>query len=208
MSLLHTTTFRFINDTLIKSPGTLTTSSISGTTNVGNLLSSATTTTSTSYPTASPIAPSEVLPNTAISDRPKVKSVSKKDSKNNRKVVAAANAALQANLQQQEQQKQPPEQQHGRLRKSGRPESPSSGSISQNVSECCVEQPSATGKFDFCEQIFRCLLGTNLKIALFHRFDNCRKSRDSHIANRYCAESLTPQWIGAIIRSKQSSKRD
>lgn len=37
-----------------------------------------------------------MLPNTAISDRPKVKSVSKKDSKNNRKVAAAAAAAAAA----------------------------------------------------------------------------------------------------------------
>lgn len=46
----------------------------------------------TSYTTSPPIAPSEVSPNTAISDRPKVKSVSKKDSKNNRKAVQASAA--------------------------------------------------------------------------------------------------------------------
>lgn len=39
-----------------------------------------------SHTTSSPLAPSEVSPSTAISDRPKVKSVSKKDSKNNRKL--------------------------------------------------------------------------------------------------------------------------
>lgn len=36
------------------------------------------------------VAPSEVLPNTAISDRPKVKSVSKKDAKNNRKTIISS----------------------------------------------------------------------------------------------------------------------
>lgn len=43
--------------------------------------------------TSSPMAPSEVSPNTAICDRPKVKSVSKKDCKNNRRLAAAAAAA-------------------------------------------------------------------------------------------------------------------
>lgn len=43
-------------------------------------------------PTSSPMAPSEVSPNTAICDRPKVKSVSKKDCKNNRRLAAAASA--------------------------------------------------------------------------------------------------------------------
>lgn len=52
------------------------------------LMTSGTTTTTPPHITSSPIvAPSEVLPNTAISDRPKVKSVSKKDAKNNRKFV-------------------------------------------------------------------------------------------------------------------------
>lgn len=51
----------------------------------------------TTHTTSTPIvAPSEVLPNTAISDRPKVKSVSKKDNKNIRKATAAA-SALQSN---------------------------------------------------------------------------------------------------------------
>lgn len=45
--------------------------------------------------TSSPMAPSEVSPNTAICDRPKVKSVSKKDCKNNRRLAAAA-AAFQS----------------------------------------------------------------------------------------------------------------
>lgn len=67
--------------------------------NTNSSPSSSTAATSTSAPvsyttTSTPIvAPSEVLPNTAISDRPKVKSVSKKDSKNIRKVNAAAAAA-------------------------------------------------------------------------------------------------------------------
>lgn len=58
-----------------------------------------------SYTTASTpiVAPSEVLPNTAISDRPKVKSVSKKDSKNIRKVTAAAAAAATASSLQNSQ---------------------------------------------------------------------------------------------------------
>lgn len=47
-------------------------------------------------PTSSPMAPSEVSPNTAICDRPKVKSVSKKDCKNNRRLATAA-LAFQSN---------------------------------------------------------------------------------------------------------------
>lgn len=70
----------------------MTTKCATGTTNASTLLSYANS--ATPYTTPSPIAaPSEVLPNTAISDRPKVKSVSKKDSKNNRKAALAAIAA-------------------------------------------------------------------------------------------------------------------
>lgn len=71
---------------------TPTTASVTSSSNISNLLPNASITTVTS----SPIAPSEVSPTTAISDRPKVKSVSKKDSKNNRKAVAAAAAAAAA----------------------------------------------------------------------------------------------------------------
>lgn len=58
------------------------------------MTSGTTTTTTTPHVTSSPIvAPSEVLPNTAISDRPKVKSVSKKDAKNNRKTIVSSTTA-------------------------------------------------------------------------------------------------------------------
>ncbi|XP_062555858.1 ankyrin repeat and KH domain-containing protein mask-like isoform X3 [Armigeres subalbatus] len=50
------------------------------------------------------IGPSEVSQSTAISDRPKVKPVSKKDAKNNRKSAAAAAAAAAANVAAQQQQ--------------------------------------------------------------------------------------------------------
>lgn len=71
-----------------------TSTSATGTTNaVSSQLPNAT----PPYTAPTPIAaPSEVLPNTAISDRPKVKSVSKKDSKNNRKMAAAAAAGAAA----------------------------------------------------------------------------------------------------------------
>lgn len=65
----------------------------SGSSDLGNAKFSAVSGSSL-YQTSSPLAPSEVSPNTAICDRPKVKSVSKKDSKNNRKAVAAANASM------------------------------------------------------------------------------------------------------------------
>lgn len=51
-----------------------------------------TSTTTTAAPTTHLSAPSEVSQNTAISDRPKVKPVSKKDGKNMRKAAAAAAA--------------------------------------------------------------------------------------------------------------------
>lgn len=70
---------------------------ISAATTVSSTSSNIIPNTSITTVTSSPIAPSEVSPTTAISDRPKVKSVSKKDSKNNRKAAASSLSAFQSN---------------------------------------------------------------------------------------------------------------
>lgn len=82
----------FLNSFWIVTPST---TSITSASNIASLLPNASV--APSYTQSSPIAPSEVSPSTAISDRPKVKSVSKKDSKNNRKINMGSMSSVQSN---------------------------------------------------------------------------------------------------------------